>query len=69
MDKKTIDRQNKYIKENYDRFTATFPHGKKEAYQELAKNQGKRLNTVINELLQDWYTDCIAAQSNRTEDK
>lgn len=69
MDKKTIDRQNKYIKANYDRFTATFPHGKKNDYQELAKNQGKRLNTVINELLQEWYAEYIADQSDRTEDK
>ena len=44
MDKqKQIIRQNKYVAEKYDRFTATFPKGKK----------GLSLNGLINELIED----------------
>ena len=53
MDKeKQIKRQNKYVSENYDRFTATFPKGRKEVYKAHAESKGKKLNTLINELLE-----------------
>ena len=45
MDKqKQFRRQNKYVADNYDRFTATFPKGKKEEYKfayqkQLAKKE------------------------------
>ena len=40
MDKqKQIIRQNKYVAEKYDRFTATFPKGKKEEYRVHAEKK------------------------------
>ena len=54
MDKqKQIKRQNKYVAEKYDRFTATFPKGKKEEYKQHAENKGKSLNGLINDLLEE----------------
>ena len=54
MDKvKQIQRQNKYVAEKYDRFTATFPKGKKEEYRVHAESKGTSLNALINELLED----------------
>ena len=50
--KKQIDRQNKFVAEKYDRFETTFPKGKKEVYRDFAKQQGKSLNSLINELLE-----------------
>lgn len=50
---KQLDRQNKYIAEKYDRFTVTFPKGKKEEYKIHAESKGKKLNTLINELLEN----------------
>lgn len=50
--KKQINRQNKFVAEKYDRFDTTFPKGKKEVYREYAKQQGKSLNALINELLE-----------------
>lgn len=50
--KKQIDRQNKFVAEKYDRFETTFPKGKKEVYREFAKQKGKSLNSLINELLE-----------------
>ena len=58
-------KQNERIKNSYDRFTATFPKGKKKEYQELAENQGKKLNTVINELLKTWYDDYATYSDKR----
>ena len=51
-DEKQLDRQNKFIAEKYDRFTVTFPKGKKEEYKNHAESKGKKLNTLINELLE-----------------
>ena len=51
--KKQISRQNKYVAERYDRFTATFPKGKKEEYRVHAEKKGLRLNGLINELIED----------------
>ena len=51
--KKQIDRQNKYVSEKYDRFTTTFPKGKKEEYRKHASDKGMSLNGLINELLED----------------
>lgn len=51
--KKQIDRQNKFIAEKYDRFTATFPKGKKEEYREHAEQKGKSLNQLITSLLDE----------------
>lgn len=54
MDKqKQFRRQNKYVADNYDRFTATFPKGKKEEYKAHAETKGKSLNGLINELLEE----------------
>ena len=54
MDKqKQFRRQNKYVADNYDRFTATFPKGKKEEYKTHAETKGKSLNGLINELLEE----------------
>lgn len=54
MDKqKQIIRQNKYVAEKYDRFTATFPKGKKEEYRIHAEKKGLSLNGLINELIED----------------
>ena len=49
-----INRQNEYIKNNYDRITLTVPKGKGADYRMLAAKQGLKLNTVINQLLSDW---------------
>lgn len=51
--KKQIDRQNKFIAEKYDRFTATFPKGKKEEYRKYAEQKGKSLNQLITSLLNE----------------
>jgi hypothetical protein len=54
MDKKEqINYQNKYIAEKYDRFTATFPAGKKEVYRERAAQNGESLNAYINRLIEE----------------
>lgn len=54
MDKqKQIIRQNKYVAEKYDRFTATFPKGKKEEYRVHAEKKGLSLNGLINELVEN----------------
>lgn len=47
-------KQNERIKNSYDRFTATFPKGKKQEYQELAEIKGMKLNTLINKLLEKY---------------
>ena len=44
---------NKYVAEKYDRFTATFPKGKKEEYRVHAEKKGLSLNGLINELIED----------------
>lgn len=46
-----IKYQNKYISEKYDRFTATFPIGKKEIYRKYAESKGYSLNGYINYLI------------------
>jgi len=48
-----IKRQNKFIAEKYDRFTLTFPKGKKEEYKEHAEKQGLSLNSYINKLINE----------------
>ena len=54
MDKnRQFQRQNKFVAEKYDRFTATFPKGKKEEYRQLAESKGMSLNGFINKLLED----------------
>lgn len=51
--KEQIDYQNRYIAEKYDRFTATFPSGKKEVYRKYAEMHGESLNALINRLLEE----------------
>ena len=51
--KEQIDYQNRYIAEKYDRFTATFPSGKKEVYRKYAESLGESLNALINRLLEE----------------
>lgn len=54
MDKdRQIKRQNKFVAEKYDRFTATFPKGKKEEYRIYAESKGMSLNSYINKLIAD----------------
>lgn len=48
---KQIKRQNEFIAEKYDRFTMTFPKGRKEVYREHAEAQGMSLNAYINALI------------------
>ncbi len=48
-----IKRQNKFIAETYDRFTLTFPKGKKEIYRKYAESQGVSLNKLICSLLEE----------------
>lgn len=48
-----IQYQNNYIKEKYDRFTATFKAGKKEVYRKYAESKGLSLNGYINKLIED----------------
>lgn len=51
---KAIQYKNEFIKEKYDRFNLTFPKGKKDEYQNLAKTHGMSLNALINQLLEDY---------------
>lgn len=47
-------RQNEYVKNTYDRFTVTFPKGVKEVYKARTEQDGIRLNTLINKLLEEY---------------
>ena len=49
--KKQYQYQNQFIAEKYDRFTATFPAGKKAIYREFAVRHGESLNAYINRLI------------------
>lgn len=60
---KGVQYRNEYARQNYDRFSAMLPKGKKAEYMKLAAEQGQSLNAVINRLLQDWQQ--IAANSNK----
>ena len=59
--KKQFQYQNQFIAEKYDRFTATFPAGKKAIYREFAVRHGESLNSYINRLIAEdmsfpeWY--------------
>lgn len=54
MDKnRQFQRQNDFIAEKYDRFSVTFPKGKKEVYRQLAESKGMSLNAFINKLLEE----------------
>ena len=48
--KKQFQYQNQFIAEKYDRFTATFPAGRKAIYREYALSHGESLNAYINRL-------------------
>lgn len=50
-----VEYKNGYIRENYDRLTITLPKDTKEKYKYTASLYGMKLNTVIKELLEDWY--------------
>lgn len=43
----------KYCKANYDNITVRVPKGKREVYKEYAESQGKSLNALIIELLNE----------------
>lgn len=49
--KKQFQYQNQFIAEKYDRFTATFPAGRKAIYREYALSHGESLNAYINRLI------------------
>lgn len=61
--KKQFQYQNQFIAEKYDRFTATFPVGKKAIYREFAVSHGESLNAYINRLIAEdmsfpeWYRE------------
>ena len=55
---------NKYIKNNYDRFTMHFKKGEKDKYRDFAEKQGKSLNSFIIELLQEAYISSEKAKGN-----
>lgn len=46
-----IERQNEFIKQTYDRFTLTFPKGKKDIFKAHAESNGMSLNSYINKLI------------------
>ena len=48
-DKKSIE----YIKNNYDQVSLRMPKGDREKYKDLAEQQGKSLNQLIIDLLND----------------
>ena len=50
---------NKYIKNNYDRVNLTMPKGKKEEYKKMAESEGKSLNKLIVELLEEFKSKNI----------
>ena len=43
----------KYCKANYDNITVRVPKGKREVYKEYAESQGKSLNALIIEMLNE----------------
>ena len=43
----------KYINKAYDQFTIRVPKGKREIYKAHAENQGKSLNKLVVELLDE----------------
>lgn len=45
--------KNKWNASNYDQLRVNVKKGEKEIYMQLAKEQGKSLNGLINELLQN----------------
>lgn len=45
--------RNDFNRKKYDRFSAMFPKGKKSDYMALADKLGLKLNTLINQLLED----------------
>ena len=45
--------QNKWIAENFDRITLTVPKGKKAIIKEFAESHGSKLNTFINEAIDE----------------
>ena len=52
MDRKEqFQYQNQFIAEKYDRFTATFPAGRKELYRNFSLSHGESLNAYINRLI------------------
>ena len=48
-----LKRQNEFIAEKYDRFTLTFPKGKKEVYKSYAEANGESLKGYINRLISE----------------
>ena len=45
--------KNEYHRQHYDRYSTMFPKGKKAEYMALADKLGVKLNTLINQLLED----------------
>ena len=48
-----MEYQNNYNKQKYDSVRVTVPKGKKDEYMKLADKLGLKLNTLINQLLED----------------
>lgn len=63
-----IKRQNKFIAEAYDRFTLTFPKGKKEIYKAYAEKHGMSLNGYINKLIADDMGKALTGPDRQQED-
>lgn len=54
-----------YIKNNYDQFSLRMPKGAREKYKEFAKSQGKSLNGLILELLDNQMKSVREDQFNK----
>ena len=44
---------NKYIKNNYDQIMIRVPKGDRERYKDFAADQGKSLNSLVIELIEE----------------
>lgn len=64
--KKQYNRQNTFIKDNYDRLSVTVPKGYKETIKGLLQH-GETINSIINDLLRSWIAGREENQTKETE--
>lgn len=63
--KKQYNRQNTFIKDNYDRLSVTVPKGTREHIKALLDTSRKEtINSIINDLLQGWIMQRELDQNN-----
>ena len=53
--------KNEFTRRNYDRIALTVPKGKKAEYRAIAEQQGRKLNSIINDLLRQRAENSKAA--------